>query len=60
MTICNIVSILSKKPENDCGQTRAGHSHVALMGVDAVKQSFWRHPLHRQTTLRQHIHSSHT
>lgn len=28
------------------------------MGVDAVKQSFWSHPLHRQTTLHQHIHVS--
>ena len=29
-----------------------GHIHIALMGVDAVKQSLGRHPLHRQPALR--------
>lgn len=29
------------------------NSHIALVCVDPVEKSFWSHPFHRQTTLKQ-------
>lgn len=34
------------------------NSHVTLMGVDTVKQSFWRHPLDWKATLQEETRTS--